>query len=184
MKKHRWIAAMAAPGLLLAGFLMTSSLARAAEVPDSEQVNKMLSDAKMMAFQLKEDAETMESFTRMDASWQSHAIAINQIKDRVNALAKQVTKMKAAEGQAAPWQKTAIDRMTPYIDELTGYTLAVIEHVNHEVKHTPAEYKDYLEANADYASDLSAMIAQFVDYGRAKHRADTLGTKLEVAVPR
>ncbi len=182
MRKHKSMFWIGTPALLFAGFLITSSPVRAAEAADSEQINKMLSDAKTMAFQLKEDAETMESFTRMDTSWQSHAIAINQIKDRVNALAKQVTKMKAAEGTAAPWQKTAIDRMTPYIDELTGYTMAVIEHVNHEVKHTPAEYKDYLEANADYASDLSAMISEFVDYGRAKQRTETLGSKLEVSV--
>jgi len=42
------------------------------------------------------------------------------------------------------------------------------------------EYRDYLEANADYASDLAAMIANFVDYGKAKQRMERLGSKLEV----
>ena len=68
----------------------------------------------------------------------------------------------------------------PFLDELGGYTYAVIEHINGEVKHTPAEYKDYLQANADYATDLAAMIGDFVDYGRSKDRAERLAVKLEI----
>jgi len=47
-------------------------------------------------------------------------------------------------------------------------------------KHTPAEYQDYLEANADYASDLAAMIGNFVDFGKTKDRMQRLGNKLEI----
>ena len=163
--------------MLLTGFLAP---VRAAAVADSEQVSKLLSEAKTMAFQLKEDAVTMESFTRMNVSWESHKVAINQIRDHVNALGKQVTKLEEAKGQASPWQKKAIERITPFLDELGGYTAAVIEHVSGTERHTPAEYKDYLEANADYATDLAKMIADFVDYGKTKERMERLGTKLEI----
>jgi len=66
---------------------------------------------------------------------------------------------------------------------LTGYITAAIEHIN-EKQHSLAEYNDYLEANADYASDLANMIANFVDYGKARQRLDRLGAKLEVPVSR
>jgi hypothetical protein len=68
----------------------------------------------------------MESYTRMNVSWQSHAEAINKIKDHVNALTQEVAKLKAVRESASPWQKTAIDRINPYLDELGGYTTAVI----------------------------------------------------------
>ncbi len=168
-------------GALSAGLLTSVVAASAAEPPDSEQVSKLLSEAKTMAFQVKEDAVTMESFTRMNVSWESHAMAINQIKDHVNTLGRQVGKLKDARGAASPWQKAAIDRISPYLDELAGYGEAVIEHVNGTKKHTPDEYKDYLEANADYATDLAAMIADFVDYGKAKQRVERLSAKLEVS---
>ena len=180
MKKHNLIAGMGSLAFLLAGFLVTSSIAKSADVPDSEQVSKLLSEAKTMAFQLKEDAATMESFTRMNVSWQSHAEAINQIKEHVNALGRHVAKLKDARNSAAPWQKTAIDRINPFLDELGGYTSAVIEHLNREPRHTMEEYKDYLEANADYSQDLAAMIADFVDYGKTKQRLERLATKLEI----
>lgn len=165
---------------MLAGFLVPPPALKAAANPDSEQVSRLLSEAKTMAFQLKEDAVAMESFTRSNASWESHAAAINQIKEHINVLGRQVGKLKAAEGSASPWQKTAIDRIDPYLDEMGGYTTAVIERLNGDRKHTIADYKDFLEANADYATDLAAMIGDFVDYGNAKDRAERLGAKLEV----
>ena len=176
----RKIACSGAFALLLAGFLAPPPAAKAAVNPDSEQVSKLLSEAKTMAFQLKEDALTMESFTRSNVSWEGHAAAIHQIKEHINVLGRQVAKLKAAEDTASPWQKTAIDRINPFLDEMSGYTTAVIERLNGDRKHTIADYKDYLEANADYATDMAAMIGDFVDYGNAKDRTERLGAKLEV----
>ena len=167
----------------IAGFLLASPTVRAAEVPDSEQVSKLLSEAKTMAYQLKEDAVQMETFTRQNVSWQSHAEALNTIREHANALGRQAQKLKDARATASPWQKTAIDRIEPYLDELGGYITAAIEHVN-DKKHTLLEYNDYLEANADYASDLANMIANFVDYGKARQRVERLGAKLEIPVSR
>jgi hypothetical protein len=169
---------MGTPAILMAGW---AGKANAAAVPDSDHVAKLLSEAKTMAFQLKEDAVAMEGFTRMNVGWESHAVAINEIKDHINALLKQEAKLKDAKGVASPWQKTAIDRVVPYLDELEGYTFAVIDRLNEQPKKLlDAEYKDYLEANADYATDLAAMIADFVDYGNTRDRLERLGTKLEI----
>jgi len=73
----------------------------------------------------------------------------------------------------------------PFIDELGGYTSAVIEHLNASPrKLNTAEYKDYLEANVDYSADLAAMIGHFVDYGKTKERMERLTNKLELPVSR
>ena len=174
-KALAWIGTSA---LLLGGFAATS---RAAAVPDSEQASKLLSEAKTMAFQLKEDAVAMEGFTRMNVSWEAHAVAINQIKDHINALEKQAGKLRDVKATSSLWQQAAIERIAPFLDELGGYTYAVIEHINGQVKHTPADYKDYLEANADYATDLAAMIGDFVDYGKTKDRLQQIEAKLEIS---
>ena len=169
---------MGTPAILLAGW---AGAANAAAVPDSEHVAKLLSEAKTMAFQLKEDAVAMEAFTRMNVSWESHAVAINQIKEHVNALEKHEAVLKDARSAASPWQRTAIDRIVPYLDELEGYTSAVIERINQQPKQLfTAEYKDFLEANADYATDLAAVIGDFVDYGKTKDRMERLGNKIEI----
>jgi len=181
MNQRKSIALIGTSAFLLAGFLAASFPVHAADVPDSEQVSKLLSEAKTMAFQVKEDAVTMESFSRMNVSWESHAAAVAQIREHINALGRQVTKLNEAKGAASPWQRVAIDRIQPFLDELGGYTAAVIDHLSGTPRHNIAEYKDYLEANADYATDLAAMIADFVNYGNAKQRMERLTTKLEIA---
>jgi hypothetical protein len=124
---------------LLAGFVVTPSSLKAADAPDSEQVSKLLSEAKTLAFQLKEDAATMESFTRMNVSWESHAVAINQMKDHINAMGRLVAKLNEVKNTASPRLKTAIDRIDPFLEELGGYTSAVIEHINQQPKHSLAD---------------------------------------------
>jgi len=152
----------------------------AAEVADSAQVTKLLGEAKTQSFQLKEDAVTMESFNRMKVSHELQAETINQIKDHVNTLVRTEAKLQEAAPTASPWQKKVVREIVPYLDELEGYTSAVIETLNGEVHHNFAEYKDYLEANADYSTDLAAMIADFVNYGQTKDRLENLKTKLEL----
>ena len=181
MKQYR-TTAWAIASAVVAGALAFSGAAKAADFTDSEHVSKLLSEAKMQAYQLREDAAIMETFTRSNVSAESHATAITQIKEHVNALGRQLTKLKEARDLAAPWQKTAIDRIEPFLNELEGYTNAVIEQVNaNPTKLNTPEYRDYLEANADYASDLAAMIADFVNYGNTKHKFERLNKKLEVS---
>jgi len=148
---------------------------------ENAAVTKLLSQAKTQAFQIKEDAVTMESFNRMAVARETQAAMINQIRDDVNALVATENKLQAAKEEAAPWQKQVINRIVPFLDELDGYTAAVIEHLNGAVRHTPAELKDYLEANADYSTDLAKTIADFVDYGRTKDRLERLKTSLEIS---
>lgn len=172
MKTRRTIVAIGALPLLMGA-------AYAAEA--NTEVTKLLSQAKTQAFQIKEDALNMESFNRMAVSRETEAAAINQIRDHVNALVATENKLQAAKEDAAPWQRQVINRVVPFLDELEGYTSAVIEHLNGEVHHTPAEMKDYLEANADYSTDLAKMIADFVDYGQTKDRLERLQTTLEIS---
>ena len=74
-----------------------------------------------------------------------------------------------------------MNESVPFLDELGGYTSAFIDRLNGEQKPTVAEYTDYLEANADYATDLAAMIGDFVNYGNAKTRVERLAGKLELS---
>jgi hypothetical protein len=180
MNRHNLIARIGTSIFLVTGFLAASSIVRAAEAPDSGQVSKLLSEAKTAAFQVKEDAVTMESFTRMNVSAEAHKAAINVMREHINALGRQTDKLKSARAEASPWQKTAIDRITPFLDELGGYTAAVIDRFTGKQRPTVAQYNDYLEANADYATDLAAMIADFVNYGNAKQGMDRLASKLEL----
>lgn len=176
-KPIAWVGCLAAVWVGIA----TAPAIWAAAAPDSGQVNNLLANVKTAALQVKEDTVAMEAYSRMNVSWEAHAIAINQVKDHVNALGQALADLNAVRDLGSPWQQTAIARMTPFLDELVGYTYAVIEHVNDQPKRLLTdEYKDYLAANADYATDLAALVSNFVDYGRSRERVERLAAKLEV----
>jgi thiaminase len=166
---------------MLAGWFGFSTAASAAGANDSDQVSKILSDAKTQAFQLKEDAEQMETFTRATANWASHADAISRIKEDVNSMGRLLAKLQDSRRSAAPWQQTAIDRINPAAKELASNTTAAIDHLNKNPQRlNTAAYQDYLEAIADSANNLASMITNFADYGKARQRLERLAAKLEL----
>jgi len=168
--------------LLPFAILMASPLIlRAAGSADSEQVSKLLSQAKTDAYQIKEDASAMESYTRLNQDWRSHATTVNEMKEHINAVGRIVAKLDESRSQATPWQATAIDRIKPLLREIASNTQSIILTLNKDPRRlTQAEYKDYIEANADEATQLSELIADFVNYGNSKSRMERLGTKLEL----
>jgi hypothetical protein len=171
--------------LLLSATTFLSPVLRAAGTPqeDSKEVSDLLAQAKGQAGQLKLDAADMETFTRTNVTWESHAAKITAIKDHTNKVADTVAKLNQLHDTASPWQKTAIDRVNPLLQELASNTTAIIDHLNKEKGgrlNTP-EHKEYLKSNAELAANLSSTIGDFVDYGKTKAKFDKEARELEVS---
>jgi len=166
---------------MLAGLGVLSVPAIAADAAGADHVSAVLSDARMQAFQLKEDASLLESYTRSKVNWESHATTISRFRDNINKMSGLLTQMQDARSGAAPWQQAAIDRIVPVAKELASNTTTAIEALNRNPRQlsTPA-YEEYLEAINDSASNLAATIADFTDYGKTRERLDRLAKKLEI----
>lgn len=170
-------------GLIVAGSWIVSPALRAADKStlDSEEITNLLSEAKAEAVQLKNDAETMETFARSKLSWESHAVAVERIKDHVNAVGRVVNKLNGLKTSASPWQETAIDRITPLLNELATNTNSTIACLNESRGRLHnEEYKELVAANSEMSGQLSAMIGDFVDYGKTKARFERLRNRLEI----
>lgn len=165
---------------MLAATIFAAS-AWAAGAVESDQVSQILSDTKLQAFQLKEDADRLESFTRSNTSWESHADAVNRIKEDVNNMGGLLTRLEQNRTGAAAWQQTAIDRITPVARELAADTTAVLERLSkNPTRLKTPDYQNYLEAISDAAANLSSTVSNFVDYGRTRQRLERLAAKLEL----
>src|ERR1035441_5153384 len=137
--------------------LMSPALATA-DVPDSEQVSKLLSEAKTQAFQLREDASTMESYTRSNASWQSHSAAVDQMKEHINAAGRTLTKLEDARHTASPWQATAMDRVKPLLKEIAPIPKPLSSYINKNPKRLfMNEYKDHRNRSEEHTSELQSL---------------------------
>src|SRR5579872_1109610 len=158
MRKHRVLASLVAPALFAAGYVLFPAAIRGAVPADSPEITKLLADAKTEAYELKADSEDLDSFVKSKLSWQTHASKIDMIKDHVNTTGKLLAKLKDAEALGSPWQKEAIARIEPLLKELAGNTEATINYLNENKSkvHFP-EFRDYVKANYELATDLEAL---------------------------
>lgn len=163
------------------GIVGAAPALKAADMPDSEAVSKLLADAKTQSYAVSVDATTLASYLLSNLDWRTHASELTRMKEDINATAKTVTALVAARSQAAPWQATAIDRILPFMREIAADTTAAIDYLNkNQSKLNMKEYKDYAEANSSTSQELATLIAHFVDYGNHKSRYESLKKSLEL----
>lgn len=155
-----------------------------AQTGDSPEINRLLEQAKAHATLADDDGTALDSYTRSKMAWQSHANRLNQIKVHANNLIKDFNALSELRDQGTPWQQEAIDRVGPLLQEMSAHLTATIQHLNENSNriHFP-EYRDYVHANSELLSKAHQMISDFVDYGEAKSKADSLEQKLSIAEP-
>jgi hypothetical protein len=165
MNAYKWIARTGAVALLTAGFLGAPRAAKADGV-DSLRMMKLLADARTMAVQAKDDAATIEDFAQLDIKWEAHAGAVAKMREHVMAMNEVATELKAAEGTAEPWEQGVIERIEPYMTALAADNEAIMDEFDaHPSLFGARASSAYLEANADAATHLSALIVNFVENG-------------------
>jgi hypothetical protein len=161
--------------------LTTAPLSADSRRTDSEQVSKLLSDAKSEALVLERDAEQLSAFTQSSVSWQSYADQLSQIRTHVNKVGSIIQQLDDLRVISSQWQKIAINRLTPLLNDLAENTQQTIARLNanpgavHSVS-----YRKYVSTHQELASDLASMIGSFVDYGKTKEKFDALTRKLEL----
>jgi Na+/phosphate symporter len=175
------LAHMRTPALMMLMFLLIARLLPAQNAENPE-VAQLLLDCRDHATQLSRDADELESLTRSNASWQSHAVKLEEMKDHVNAMGRLVPKLLESRDSASPWQQQAIDRMVPLLNELAANTNAAIQHLSqNKERPTAASYTEYLQENTETAHELSDLISSFWKYGQARAKLEHLEQKLEIA---
>ena len=181
MNLKRLVFALAAPAVVAAGYLVTAATLKASDPGGAQDVQKLLTEVKTEAVELRQDSEDLDSFTRSKMGWQTYARKIDLVKDHINNAGKLLNKLKAVEETGEAWQQTAIKRIEPLLKELADNTDNTIAYLNANQSkvHLPG-FKDYVHANYELSSSLEELIRDFVSYGEAKGRMEELGRKLEI----
>jgi hypothetical protein len=184
MNNRNWTALPLILALLVASYLAVSLAAKAAETTseDSEQVTKLFAETKTEAVELKEDALQVEMFARSQVSWQSHAGKLEEIRQHVNRAGRLLAQLNEARHTASPWQQKAIDSIHPLLKELADNVQATVEHFNNHKDHLQvSSYSDYVSTNSELATNLAALIKDYVDYAEHKAHYQRLQQKLQIA---
>ncbi|MFZ0663651.1 MAG: hypothetical protein WAM66_13230 [Acidobacteriaceae bacterium] len=145
---------------------------------DAAQTSKLLQQVKTSAAQLKRDSAEMEVYSRSRLAWQSHASQINVIKEHINNSGKVLEQLHNSRDDAEPWQQDAIDKITPLLQELASNTESAIDHLNANKQTWHPEYEAYLKSNAEVSTDLSNLINDYIEFGKADSRTKAMEQKL------
>jgi hypothetical protein len=152
-----------------------------AQVADSEEISKLLIEAKSHAVLAENDAESLESFTYSRRSWQQHGYKLAAIRGHVNDLGKVSKQLVDLRSQGSPWQQAAIDQIDPLLREMAKQLTITMDHLreNQSLVHMPA-YRDYAHGCYELAVKTAGMIRDFVEYDKAKSKTEVLEAKLNL----
>lgn len=151
-----------------------------AQKPDSPAVAQLLEKVKGHAALADNDAAALASFLRSGLSWQSHGVQLESIKFHVNNLVKDTAEMSELRHEGSPWQQQAIDRISPLLPEIASHLTATIQHFNENLNQTRMKpYRELVLNNEKLIHNAHEIIADFVDYGEAKNKAEALERELE-----
>jgi hypothetical protein len=164
---------------ILALLLPISMLA--AQNPDSTAVSKLLNEVKSHAALADDDAHTLASYTRSNMDWETHGVKLTLIKEHVNDLIRDSNQMTRMRDEASPWQQEAIDRISLLLPEMASHLTTTINHLTDNMNRTQMPpFQDLLRTNETIIHNAHEIISDYVDYGKAKAKADALERQLQL----
>jgi len=186
MKTNYFSAAiLGGAALLLSAVLPFSSLASPVEAVtprDSQaELSRLLKQAQVTAGQLASSTDQLNSYSRSNLTWQTHAEKVDEVKSQVNTLGRNLTEMEALQADAAPWQDDAIRSIRPLLEQIADSTESVILYIRENPRLINfAEYEDMLADKHELASELATLTKDYVKYGESKDKLEQLHTELDL----
>ena len=168
-------------GLLMAA-VMTGGMMFAAPVQEqgnySDEASKLLKEIQSRAADLSYDASILESFTRSQPSWQTHAEHLARAGTHINAIGERLQRLNEIREVSAPWQKDAIDSLMPVAVSLANRTNAAIQHTKQNGRNLWSEvYTEHLRAISGHADQLKETVGLHLDLSSTQDKLDELRTR-------
>ena len=182
----RFRAVIAAGALAVAAWLLTPSILRAdthssLSAPKLENaVTTELQDLRSLMGKLNSDAGELEAFRHSPRlQWRTHADQLNQIRDHVNALGEQVSRLQKMKYASAEWQQRAIDLIVPVAVQVADRTQSAIHHLKENRGYLWApDYVDHLQAISALSDKLYGTIDDCLEIAAAQQKIEQLDRRL------
>ena len=168
------MAPSALTGVLLV-VLATSAVAETA-TQSHVQVADRLADFKRAAFEMRDEADTLKSYTRnKQLHWQSHTYRLNALKVHVNELGKTLAELEAQKPLASNGHAMAIEHARPHLVSVAQNLTQAIELVN-ENRNTIhwTEYGETVSNIYAHADALHTKLDTIMDFENSKMRLEAL----------
>ena len=139
------------------------------------QVADQLVDFRSAAYELRREADTLDSHRNKPLTWQTHYSHLNNLRDQVNRLGRALTELEASKPMATEGQRMAIEHARPHLASVAQSTTQAIELLRDNrasVRFT--EYGDVVSDLYDHAEALHTKLDTIIDFENARLRLDAL----------
>jgi hypothetical protein len=160
---------------------MGSTRSEASDWNYRQKASTLLSKVHTTAYQVADEAYQLRSLNRTPnlVGWQSDAAMLDRMRTHVNDMDQMISRLRQIRGRVLPWQRKAIDQITPSVIELTDYTQNAIDYLN---RHHHYLWNPSYTADSRYISSKAAEVAsladRFTDYATDMRAARKLGRQL------
>ena len=150
-------------------------LPKMGEITQVEKVDDLLAQFESRSIETRRDAAKLESKTRGGLSWESHAHALNLMKDHVNDMGKMLAELEALKSQATLLQEKAIESARPHLQEIANGVEGAIAALNRTPRNLNSnEYNAMLHGIWTSADRLYRTVDTIIDYHEARSRMTSL----------
>lgn len=177
MNKYRKAVGPSFGVLAVALLSLAPMVASAQAVKDSPEFSGFLAQAKSEAVEVQRVAEEMATFT--NASWQTQALKLDELKTHLNKLGEFVINMNNVEAPS-PWQQNAISELGPIVEQLAGNVTMAYYHLDAtRQSYMFSSFPEYVAANAELAARMTQIFSEYSAFDQAKQKAKETSDQLQ-----
>ena len=163
--------------VLLAVVLSVSAFAESPPPTGTAQrrVADQLVDFKSVAYELRREADTLDSHRNKPLAWQTHYFHLENLRDQVNRLGRALTELEASKPMATEGQRMAIEHARPHLASVAQNTTQAIELLrDNRISFRFTEYGDLVSDLYTHAEALHTKLDTIIDFENARMRLDAL----------
>lgn len=98
----------------------------------SKEATDLLKDVEMQSHRIRNAVGTLDQQSHFnEADWQTQADALDEVRDSLNTMGKDLKRLEEIRGVVQPWQQREIDRVMPLAVTLRNNTQEAIDLLNH-----------------------------------------------------
>jgi len=112
---------------------------------EASDARQTLRDIEGLAVDVEDQADQLVQFSQENnLSPQSHLMLLNEMKDEVNRMGRELSVLEAERDALPTWEQQAVDDTLPLLKDAAENTSSAIQYFNDDRTHlwTPA-YRDY-----------------------------------------
>jgi hypothetical protein len=167
---------------LCLGLLIAVSLPVARAASRENQAKEILKELQLSAATVAGQTDEL-SLSIRDGNWspETQAYRLETVKEEVNQMGREMSKLEQERGTLRLWEQQAIDRSLPLLQEIAANTESAITYFNANKSHLWAEtYRGYVEDVRQDSEQISKTVKGYLKYAKLEDQKQRLQENLEM----